>query len=76
LSGLSAEFLSTDNGTATRDLSLVLMDEPDAMTATFIYNADLFEPETVKRMLTSFQTLLSSIIADPQQRLSSLLSHM
>jgi aspartate racemase len=76
LPGLSTEFLSTDNGTATRDLSLVLVDEMEALTATFIYNGDLFEPETVKRMLASFQTLLSSVITNPQQRLSSLLRHI
>src|SRR5215510_3215329 len=36
------------------------------------YNTDLFEAETIKRMLGHFQTLLAAIVADPGQRLSRL----
>jgi glutamate-1-semialdehyde aminotransferase/non-ribosomal peptide synthetase component F/acyl carrier protein len=36
------------------------------------YNADLFDPETIRRWITYYQTLLEGIVADPAQRLSEL----
>ncbi len=36
------------------------------------YNTDLFEAETIGRMLGHYQTLLEGIVANPEQRLSDL----
>jgi hypothetical protein len=36
------------------------------------YSAELFDAETVRRLLGRFRTLLESIAADPGQRLSGL----
>ena len=36
------------------------------------YNTDLFDADTIERINGNFQTLLTNIIADPQQRISEL----
>ena len=37
-----------------------------------VYCTDLFDAETIRRMLTHYQTLLEGIVADPDRRLSDL----
>jgi amino acid adenylation domain-containing protein len=37
-----------------------------------VYSTDLFEPATITRMLEDFQTLLSGIVANPNQRIAHL----
>ena len=37
-----------------------------------VYSTDLFEPATITRMLEDFQTLLSGIVANPDQRIANL----
>lgn len=37
-----------------------------------VYSTDLFEPATITRMLKDFQTLLSGIVANPNQRIAHL----
>ncbi|MDZ8228016.1 amino acid adenylation domain-containing protein, partial [Nostoc sp. ChiVER01] len=39
------------------------------LKATFEYNTDLFEADTIERMAGHLQTLLSGIVANPQQQL-------
>ena len=36
------------------------------------YNTDIFERETIERMIAHFGNLLASVVADPEQRLSEL----
>ncbi len=56
------------------DLELYLWDQERAqdMTAVSFYNADLFEAETVARMLRHFQNLLSSALSNPDAPVSEL----
>jgi amino acid adenylation domain-containing protein len=72
LPGLSLAPFQTDSGTARFDLTLVMTEAPDGLSGTFEYNTDLFEPATIERMAGHFQTLLESVVADPEQRLSQL----
>ncbi|HEY9749091.1 MAG TPA: amino acid adenylation domain-containing protein [Allocoleopsis sp.] len=37
-----------------------------------VYNTDLFQPETIARLMRSLQTLLEAIVANPNQRLADL----
>jgi amino acid adenylation domain-containing protein len=59
-------------GTSKFDLSLSVLDRGDSITATLEYNTDLFDTDTIARMLGHLQTLLSQMVANPQQKLSEL----
>src|SRR5207245_82520 len=59
--------------TTTRfDLELQIWEAPGGLHARFYYNVDLFEPATVARMATHYQTLLEGAAARPEARLSEL----
>ena len=57
---------------ARADLTLFAHEFEDGLHATLEYDADLFLPETVARMLRHWQTLLDAIIAEPDQPISTL----
>ncbi len=44
----------------------------DTLNVMAIYNTDLFDAATIRRMLSHFQILLTGIVAQPEQRLSDL----
>ena len=54
------------------DLEFHLWIVPEGLAGPLIYNTDLFERETIVRMLGHFQTLLEGIAANPDARLSDL----
>lgn len=70
--GLQLEALEVDAGTAKFDLTLSMMETPQGLRAALDYNADLFERETMARLLGNFQTLLEAIVADPDRRIAEL----
>lgn len=72
LSGLEWTPLETESSTAKFDLTLYMAETEEGFVGTFEYNTDLFKESTLKRMIGHFQTLLTAIIANPQQRLSEL----
>jgi amino acid adenylation domain-containing protein len=72
LPGLTLSPVEGDTETAHFDLTLQIMDTDQGLTATFVYNTDLFEAHTIVRMLGNFQTMLESIVADPERRISDL----
>jgi len=49
-----------------------MLDTEQGLIGTLEYNTDLFNADTITRMLGHFQTLLEGIVADPQQCLSDL----
>ncbi len=61
--------------TSKFDLTLYLLDGREKKFVVE-YNSDLFKPETIRRMLAHFQTLLEAILADPNDQIThySLLS--
>ena len=61
-----------DSGTSKFDLTLVVRDRDGALQTVIEYNTDLFETETIRRMLGHYQTLLEGIASNPDQRLSDL----
>lgn len=69
---LSLEPLEVDTGTTKFDLTLSMIELPQGLRAAFEYNADLFEPGTIARMLGCFQTLLEGIVAHPEHRIARL----
>jgi len=60
-----APFRGAEGMTTKFDLSLNAVQNKDGLTVGFTYNVDLFAPETVKRMLLHFCTLLEGIVANP-----------
>jgi amino acid adenylation domain-containing protein len=72
LPGLTLSPVEGSSETAHFDLTLQIVDDEQGLTATFVYNADLFEAATIAHMLRTFQTLLSAVVADPALRLSDL----
>jgi hypothetical protein len=54
----------------TCDLVLSLAEDQDAITGKIVYKTDLFDASTIERLRSSFLTILSSAIAQPEARLS------
>ncbi len=73
-SGLRLERWERDSRTTTAkyDLSLALGEDGEGVAGSVEYNTDLFDGDTVARMLGHFQTLLEAAVADPERRLSQL----
>jgi amino acid adenylation domain-containing protein len=59
-------------GTAKFDVLLSMMDTKEGLTGTLEYNTDLFNANTITRMVGHFQTMLESIVSDPYQGISEL----
>ncbi len=53
-------------GATEFDLSLLFGTTARGLTATVLYSQDLFDPETVDRLMGHYQTLLQSALAAPQ----------
>ncbi|HEX8190486.1 MAG TPA: condensation domain-containing protein, partial [Pyrinomonadaceae bacterium] len=70
--GLTVSELNVQPATAEFDLTLVLEDFPDGLAGFFEYNTDLFEGETVARMVGHLHTLLGGIVSQPSRRVSAL----
>ena len=49
-----------------------MADPGKELSATLEYNTDLFDRTTIRRMLGHFQTLLSAILANPDEKISRL----
>jgi len=72
LRGLTMKSLEIDTGATKFDLTLFLIEDDGELQLRFEYNTDLFDSQTIARMLDHFQTLLEGIVANPDQRLSAL----
>lgn len=70
LNEISPEFLQVDTGTAKFELALKLSKTQDSLAGRMEYNAELFEATTIERLTGHFKTLLESILAKPELRLS------
>jgi amino acid adenylation domain-containing protein len=69
--GLEVERMPLDTGRAKFDLVLMVT-ERDGLRANFEYNTDLFDADTVDRMLAHYETLLEGIVADSSRKISAL----
>ncbi|RCJ21837.1 hypothetical protein A6770_04165 [Nostoc minutum NIES-26] len=72
LGELQMESLALEQKVAQFDLTLTMAEVNGSLAASFEYNADLFNPDTITRMAGHFQTLLENIVANSQQPLSTL----
>jgi len=68
LPGLTLSQMGSGNTTAKFDLTMSVSENRQGFLVWLEYNTDLFEATTIQRMLGHFQTVLESVVADPQQR--------
>lgn len=54
------------------DLSLILAERPQGLTANLEYNTDLFDATTAARMLRHFETVLESAVANPDETIGAI----
>lgn len=57
---------------ARNDLELEILEAQDGLLGSLQYNTDLFQRGDMQRLIGHYQQLLSSIVADPRQRVSQL----
>src|ERR1051325_6406654 len=67
---LRPEALTSD--TAKFDLALGIVETDEGLTADWQYRTELFAATTIERMAAHFETLLESIVAEPDARIADL----
>lgn len=72
LRGLAVELFPLELETTPFDLTLTMIRAENGMKGMFGYSTDLFEAETIDRMVEHFTTLLEGIVENPDRRISSL----
>ncbi len=70
--GLKSEPVPTETVTSKFDLTLSCTEMPAGLRVSIEYNTDMFEAETIRRMLGHYQVLLESILEDPSQSITRL----
>ncbi|MHC9538717.1 MAG: non-ribosomal peptide synthase/polyketide synthase [Vulcanimicrobiota bacterium] len=71
-SGLTVTPLDAEGVTVRFDLEVNAWEQPEGVHFNFFYSSDLFDAETIDRMMSHFQVLLESVTANPRQRVSEL----
>jgi amino acid adenylation domain-containing protein/non-ribosomal peptide synthase protein (TIGR01720 family) len=72
MAGLEGELLPTESEATKFDLILGFWEDASRFYGDFEYNTDLFDQETIVRLASHYQTLLESIVADPDQPIARL----
>ncbi len=70
--GLEIEPIRYPSETAKFDLSMSITERPEGLRASLEYSTDLFDAQTIERILVHYVTLLESAIAEPSLRVSAL----
>ena len=72
MSGLTPCLLETERTMTRFDLEVHLQETGEGIKGKFVYNIDLFNVDTIERMIRHYRTLLEGIAENPDQRLSEL----
>jgi amino acid adenylation domain-containing protein len=51
------------------DITVEIRDNEEVISGLFQYNSDLFDKETIKRMINSFELVLKSVVVNPVQKI-------
>jgi len=70
VAGLTVSHVQVENVVANFDLTLDAVERDGQLECQFESNADLFNEDTITRLLGHFENLLGSIVANPHQHLS------
>ncbi|MGQ0634992.1 MAG: amino acid adenylation domain-containing protein [Planctomycetaceae bacterium] len=72
LPAVTVEPVTIDGATTKFDLTLSLQETAEGLRGSLEYNTDLFEAETIARLIGHFTMLLEGIVADPGRRIGAL----
>ncbi|MFN5969836.1 MAG: non-ribosomal peptide synthase/polyketide synthase [Microcystis sp.] len=72
LPGVNIEEIQSGFDSVRVDLEVYLWDAPEGLGGFCSYNRDLFDAETIVRLMNHFKTLLAAIVENPRQSLASL----
>jgi amino acid adenylation domain-containing protein/non-ribosomal peptide synthase protein (TIGR01720 family) len=72
LPGLRLSLIEQKSEFSQYDLTLALVELDGGIFGSLEYNADLFDRDTVERISRHYLTLLESVLADPDEKLSAL----
>ena len=72
LSTLSLTPVDSNNRTAKFDLTLEIWEEDEKLVLMIEYNTDLFEEETVARMLGHYERMLKAVVSEPERELTEI----
>ena len=70
--GVNLEILEFERGTAQFELTLTIVERNDRLYAAFEYNTELFERDTIERVIHYFKRLVGEIISNPDQSVGHL----
>lgn len=62
--------LDVNRGTSIFDLAFTLTETAEGMLGGIEYSTDLFLPETIRRMIGHYETLLNAVVARPETAIS------
>jgi aspartate racemase len=72
LPGLNVSQFEFDRSIAKFDLTMEIVEKAEGLACFCEHNTDLFDVETVTRLLEHFQMLLEGVVANPDERVSKL----
>lgn len=72
LPDLKVETYRLEEEMAKFDLSLRMIAGPDRLSCAFEYKTDLFDRETIRRILEHWKVFLTGVVADPDRRVSEI----
>ncbi|REJ55603.1 MAG: amino acid adenylation domain-containing protein [Microcystis aeruginosa DA14] len=72
LPGVNIEEIPSGFDSVRVDLEVYLWDAAEGLGGFCSYNRDLFDAETIVRLMTHFKTLLAAIVENPRQSVASL----
>jgi amino acid adenylation domain-containing protein len=70
--GLRLSAVEIQGGEAKFDLTVVVRETNQGVNLAFEYNTDLFDAETIERMMRHLEILLTGIVAEPGKRIDEL----
>jgi non-ribosomal peptide synthetase component F len=70
--GLTIDRFPIEERTTRVDLEVYVRGAAEHLRVNFIYSTDLFEAETIARMLGHYERVLEAVVANPRRRLSEL----
>ncbi len=70
--GWALTHMDAQTGISKFDLTLIVEDRAEGIIGRFEYSTDLFDATTIQRIIGHWQTLLESIVQNPEQKLLEL----
>ena len=70
--GLTARLIPIHSGTSKYDLTISLEEKATGLSGYVEFNTDLFDEATIDRLIGHYQTLLSTLGANPKEKVSRL----